>query len=137
MDPELKVGDHRIVQEAEDLFVITYGRSISPEEMRALVDFEAETSQGKPIFLMMDFTRLTTISAETRKVVGDATKRVTFRAIGIFGASFHMKVTAKLVNVAIALFRSQPFPTEFFETREQTLAWFDEIRRRGLEKSAS
>ncbi len=48
----------------------------------------------------------------------------------MYGASFHMKVMAKLVNSAIGLFRKHPFPQDFFDTRETALAWLDELRKR-------
>lgn len=132
----MKIGAHRVTKEGDDLFAVTYGPNPSPDEIRAIIEYTNAKSEGKPIFLMLDFTRTDTFSPESRKAVGEATKHVNFKAIGMYGASFQVRVMAKLVNIAIALFRNQPFPQEFFDTRAATLAWFEEVRHRDASGSA-
>jgi hypothetical protein len=48
----------------------------------------------------------------------------------MYGASFQMKVIAKLVNSAIALFRKNALPQEFFDDERSARAWLKESKEK-------
>ncbi len=104
MIEERRVGPHCIVREAE--------------------------MADRPYFLMLDFTHVESLPAPARRAVGELGIKVNLRAIGMYGGSFHVRVVAKLINGAIALFRKNSLPQQFFDTREAALAWFDQLRKR-------
>jgi hypothetical protein len=126
---EVMVGAHRIVFEAEDLVIVHFASTISVEEIEAIVGAQAEFAAGRPYFLILDFTRIGSLSAAVRRAVGQATRKVTYQGIAMYGASFQMKVMARLINTALMLFSKRPFPQEFFDSREAAIAWVEALRK--------
>ncbi len=133
MSNEVKVGKHRVVHEKSDVVAVYFGASPTEAEMKSIVDGVVQLSSGAPTFLVIDLGQVETLSAAVRKVIGDSSATISYKAIGMFGASFHIKVIARLVNSAIAIFRKDPFPQAFFDTHDQVTAWFDKLRAPSLE----
>ena len=130
MIKEYKIGPHRIVHEREDLIINHMGQDPTEAEMIAMIEADAEAAGSRPIYLIVDLSKVQTLSAPVRRAIGDSAKRIRYKCIGIYGASFQIKVVAKLINSAIALFRKEAFPQDFFDTREKALAWVDDLRAR-------
>lgn len=130
MIQEKMIGPHRLVQNAEDVITMYFAPNPTAAEMTTCVETQAEIMGGRPYFLLLDFAQVESLSADTRRAVGESTKKVNYRAIGMCNASFQMKVIARLINVAIGLFTRRPFPQEFFDRHEDALAWFDDLRKR-------
>jgi hypothetical protein len=128
MNTEIKVGKHRVVLEKEDLVGMYLAASPTLEEMLGIIEAQVELVSGRPYFLLIDMTLVETLSAPVRRAVGEASNRVTFKGIGVVGATFHIKVVTRLINSALALFRRTPLPQAFFDKREEAHAWFDELR---------
>lgn len=125
---EATIGAHRLVFEADSIEV-HFGPELSEEEMEAILDAQAAHTDGKPYFLILDFTRLGSISAPVRRAVGRSRNRLHFQAIAMYGASFQMRIVAGLVNTGLALFLKRPLPQEFFDSRAAALAWIEKQRR--------
>jgi hypothetical protein len=107
-----------------------FGANPTEQDMIAILDACAELAGGKPFFQLVDLTKVDTLTPAVRRVIGDSAKHMQFRGLAMFGASFQMKVVAKLVNSALVLFRKSPFPQDFFDTQDQALAWVDQMRAR-------
>jgi hypothetical protein len=133
MSNEVMVGSHRVAHEKDDVVAVYFGASPTEDEMNRIVGAVSDLSNRAPTFLVIDLGRVETLSAPVRKVIGDSSSRIAYKAIGMFGASFHIKVIARLVNSAIALFRKAPFPQAFFDTHDEVNTWFDEVRAAPLE----
>lgn len=127
---EKQVGPHRLTRDGEDILVLHFASSPTETEAAAIVDAEVEMMADTPYYLCIDFTRAETMSAPVRRAFGVGAMRVKIQAVGIYGASFHVKVLSNLVANAISLFRKATFPSGFFDSREEVLKWFDELRRR-------
>ncbi len=135
MRREIVVADkHRLTKEGDDVVTNAFGGSPDVPEMIKIVDAIIELADGKPIFFMLDMTKLETVPAAVRKVIGDSSTRINFKAIGMFGATFHIRVVASLINSALSLFGKAPFPQQFFDSREQVMTWFDKLRAEALAK---
>jgi hypothetical protein len=126
------VGAHRVVFEAADMISVHFGPTLTEEEMEAIVNVQARHAAGRAYFLILDFTRIGTISAAARRAVGRSTTKLRFRGIAMYGASFHMKIMARLVNTALAIFSKRPFPQQFFDSREAALIWVEELRKQPI-----
>jgi hypothetical protein len=129
MNEKIEIGPHRVVKEADDQVAVYFGATPTEPEMRSLIDAQVQLIGDKPIFLLLDFTKVETIPAPVRRDVGEAGTRMNFKGIGMFGGGFQIRVVAKLINTAIALFKRQPFPEAFHDSREAALAWFEELRK--------
>jgi hypothetical protein len=130
------IGPHRVVREAEDIFAVTFGANITEKEMLAIFDIFYEHAANGRWFLVIDFSRIAAIPAPVRRIVGEAGKRLKWRAVAMYGASIQMRVLATLVNNALAILSRSPFPQKFFDSREAALRWCDELRARQDAESA-
>lgn len=126
--PEVTVGLHRMVFEADDIIICHYGPVIGEKEIQALIELQREHVKGKPYFLLIDLSRCGIPSAPVRRVIGQSTTRVTLRGVAMYGGGLHIRAVARLLNTALALFGKNPFPQEFFGSREAALAWLYELR---------
>lgn len=129
MIAERKIGLHRVVLHSEDVAMGIFGGNPTEADMRAILAAYGELLGSKPFFVVIDLSKVDTLSPAVRRVIGESP--FNFRAFGMCGASFQMKVVAKLINNALALLKKATVPQEYFKTHGEALAWFDELRRNG------
>lgn len=120
---EQQVGPHRVVRQRQGIAVIHFGKSPEHADMVKVLDVLTALMEARPFVLLLDFRKVQTLSAEVRRVVGERTRGMKILGFAMFGASFHMKVIARLVNSAISLFRNEVIPQEFFDTEQAAQAW--------------
>jgi hypothetical protein len=128
MSNERKVGSHRVVALRDDVLLNYLAGNPTEPDMKALVDAYVELAAGRPIFLIVDLSEVDNINPGARKVISESFKRIEFRGTAMFGASFQMKVVAKLINSALGLFQKSKYPQEFFDSLDEALAWVDQLR---------
>lgn len=123
-----QVGPHRVVRERLDAATIHFGANIEEQEMVEILDTLAAMMDEEPFVLLLDFSKVDTLSASVRRIVGEKTQTMNIIGFGMFGANFHMKVIAKLVNSAISLFKKKSIPQEFFDDYESAKKWGMSVR---------
>jgi hypothetical protein len=133
---EHTIGAHRIIMEADDVIRVNFGATPSEAEMRAMIDVQAELAAGQPVYLMLDLTRVETMSAGARRAVGEASMKMSYKAFVMYGASFQMRVIAKLLNSALALFQKSTIPEAFVEDYDAAHAWIAAHRQKLTAASA-
>ena len=120
-----------VAREGSDVCHMVFIGDIDGAEMQRILDAQKEVMAGCDYaLLLIDMTRLRHATPEARKIGAEAR---TLNAIGaaIFGASFAIRVLAKLVTTAGAILRkTKPgdIPQEFFETEEEAVAWLNHRR---------
>ncbi len=124
---EKDVGPHRLIKETEQILAVQFGGSPSESEIASIVDAMVEAAAGKPVLVLVDLTRVETFSAAARRAAAAVANRLDLRGVAMHGASFHMRVVAKLVAGAIALFMKSELPQEFFDDRTTARAWLDRL----------
>jgi hypothetical protein len=122
------VGSHRVLHEVDGVALIHFGEDPSEAEMEDVMGELLRMCGEAPTFILIDFSAVSTLSPEVRKVVGRRSQELDVQGIAMFGATFHLRVIAKLVNGAIAMFKKDPVPQEFFKTREEADRWIDGLR---------
>jgi hypothetical protein len=81
-----------VVAVRDDVIMNQLGANPTEEDMIAIVDTCNAMAAGRPIYLMVDLTKVDTLSAAVRRVIGDSAKVTEYRAIAMIGANFQMKV---------------------------------------------
>jgi hypothetical protein len=127
---EIKHGAHRIVHQSEDLIINQFGHDPSEADIIALIQSTLELAAGRRFYFIVDQSKVQTLSPPVRRAIGKSAAQNTYKAIGIIGASFQLKVVSKLINSAISIFRREAIPLEFFDSLEKALAWVDDLRAR-------
>jgi hypothetical protein len=127
---EVTVGPHRFVREAEDIFGFYFGANVTEKEMLALLEVLFEHTGNRRFFLMLDLSKVDSVPAPVRRAIGEAAKRLKWRAVAMYGASVQLRLLSTLINNALAILSKAPFPQKFFESREAALAWCEELRAR-------
>lgn len=131
---EKTYGVHGVARKDDYLACITFGRDPTEREMEQIMDGFIEMMEDHPCLTLLDFTHVGMLPAGVRRVVGQKAPLLNLIAIASFGASFHVRVVVKLINGAIALFRKDDIPQEFFKDRESALAWLAAQKQRYLEE---
>jgi hypothetical protein len=127
VNKEVAVGSHRVLHEVDGVALIHFGADPTEAEMERIMGALIRMCGTAPTFILIDFSAVSTLSPEVRKVVGRRSQELDVRGIGMFGATFHMRVIAKLVNGAIAMFKKDPVPQAFFKTREEADRWIEDL----------
>jgi hypothetical protein len=122
------VGSHRVVVDGEDVARIEFGSDPGEAEMEEIMNELLRMRGDAPTFVVIDFSSVSTLSPEVRKVVGKRSQELHVNGIAMYGATFQLRVIAKLVNGAIAMFKKQPVPQDFFRTREEADRWIASLR---------
>jgi hypothetical protein len=128
-----------VVREGADISRWVFIGDIDADEIRRLLAQQAAAMAGcAHVLALVDMTRAGKISADTRKAGAEGSSR-NLAGAAIVGASFHLRVLARLVIQAGALFRkARPgdVPVRFFETSGEALEWFAERRAEVLKQRA-
>lgn len=130
MTVEKHYGPHKLVQMADNWGAMHFGEELTEAVITEMMDdLLVMLGETEPCFVLLDFTGTTGLSAPVRRIVGERARRLNLVAIGMYGATFQMKVVVKLVNGAISLFRKNPIAQEFFNDKESAVAWIERKRR--------
>jgi hypothetical protein len=120
-----------VTREGKDLCRWTLVGEITEAELRRVfADQTTLMADCDVILQILDLRRVGTVAADARKV---AVEVADVRVLGsaLFGASLHIRMLAKLVTTAIALFRKAKVtdtPVLFFETEREALDWLEQRR---------
>ena len=135
---EVHFGPHLFRWEPPDLGHILYDGTVDGAMVNALYAQTRRFLLLQPrVFMLVDLTRLSRISAEARKLSAEGSKGLNLRGVAIVGASPLMRVVAGLVSRAVELMGNRADnPTRFFETEREARAWIA-ARRGSLPESVS
>jgi hypothetical protein len=133
-----KAPSHSVVtREGGDICRWTFVGDISEAEMRKLLADQKAIMEGcERVLLLIDMARVGDVSPEARKA-GAEPSNVNAIGTAIYGASFHIRVLAKLVTTASAVLRKAKHtdsPVNFFETEREALVWLDQRRAEVVKK---
>lgn len=132
---EAVAGGTVIAREGSDICRWTFVGDIDGAEMRRLLSVQKAVMEGcDHVLLLIDMRRMGTVTPEGRKI-GAEPSNVNAIGTAIFGASFHIRMLAKLVTTASAVLRKakhEESPVDFFETEADALAWLDKRREEYL-----
>lgn len=124
-----------ITKEGSDICRWTFVGDIDGAEMRRLLTAQKGVMEGcDHVLLLIDMRRMGSVTPEGRKI-GAEPSNVNAIGTAIFGASFHIRVLAKLVTTASAVLRKakhEESPVDFFETEADAKAWLDKRREEYL-----
>ena len=111
--------------EPPDLCVLTFVGSISPEDIRVVFAERARLAAGRPhIYMLIDLSRVTSVSPAARKAIGDRSGGVPVRATAIFGAPLAIRALATLVSKGIQIIKGASDTLLSFSTTEaEGRAW--------------
>lgn len=111
--------------EPPDLCVLTFVGSISPEDIREVFTERARLVAGCPhIYMLIDLSRVTSVSPAARKAVGDRSGGIPVRATAIFGAPFAIRALAALVSRGVQIIKGTRDTLLSFSTTEaEGRAW--------------
>lgn len=120
-----------ILWEPPDIVFMAFIGDIFESEMRWLTTESTLLGNANPDpFVLVDLSRIGSVSPEARVVAKFAGKGARVRATAVFGASFHHRVIATLVNRAARMLNGgSHHPIEFFATEAEARAWI--AQRRG------
>lgn len=125
---QIQVGSHRVADEGDSIASIDFGGSPDELEMDEIMSHLVRMRAGEPTYIFIDFSKVDTLSADARRVIGERSRDVNVKALAMYGASFHLRVIAKLVNAAIAMFKKDAVAQDFFSQREDAVAWLEAQR---------
>ena len=121
---------HSVTMEG-DICRWTLVGDVSAEQILRLIDARERLGKDfEAVLILVDVRRVGDVSPEARRLSATPSK-LNIIATAIFGASFHVRVLAKLITKAAAVLRrvkETDSPTQFFETEAESLAWLDERR---------
>jgi hypothetical protein len=93
----LHIGEHTLEFEPPDLCVVRFGETISVEDCYAFMAVQHRLmDEHGGIFQLGDYSRVRSIGPEVRKLSAEATRPPKLLGAVSFGASFHVRVLAKL-----------------------------------------
>jgi hypothetical protein len=131
--PQLfSIGPHRLRFEPPDLFCMEWIGDVAPEHMLALFEVTERMAEGRrPLFGMVNVTRMGTMGGETRKVTASDPRMKLLAATAFVGASFPTRVLATMLQKAYALFRrNDALEVAFFDEEAPARGWLAEQRER-------
>ncbi|MBK9259091.1 MAG: hypothetical protein IPM54_04580 [Polyangiaceae bacterium] len=134
-------GSHTHRFEPPDVYFTRVNGNVTGDDMRTQVEAIRALSQraGRPMFWLVDVSKMGTVSAEARQLAAAASKGEEQPILGgsfIFGASFTTRVVVGMLLRAVRLIKpAKQRPTVFVETEAQARAFLDEHRKRGMDKS--
>lgn len=134
---EFQFGPHLFRWEPPDLGILRYDGYVDAVMVRSLSAQSRGLLLAQPrVFMLVDVTRLTKISAEARRLSADGSKNLNLRGVAIVGASPVMRVVAGLVSRAVELLSHRADnPTRFFDSEREARAWIA-ARRSEIGQSA-
>jgi hypothetical protein len=116
--------------EPPDTCVLTLIGDVSEHEMRRVLAETSASIAGKPYALgLIDMRRLGVISAEVRQIARTESVHIPMRGTAVFGASFHHRVLALLVNKAASFLKKDHQPVAFFATEAEAREWLTARRK--------
>ncbi len=131
-DPGQHVGAHRYHFEWPDLLRSSPVGPISRDELAAALDvIEHHARNGRPLFWLVDLSRLAGLTPEARRLLSERDARAFLRGIVLVGGSFHQRVLATLAIRAVRLFwrHKTHVPFAFFADEPTARAWIEAQRR--------
>jgi hypothetical protein len=115
-------------------FLVLVG-DVSGEDMRRLIAAAlAQTASMTYTFGLIDMSRLGAVAPEARLVAKNEATAIPMRGTAVFGASFHHRVIATLINKAGSILKKDHQPIAFFATEAEARAWLTERREALLTK---
>jgi hypothetical protein len=104
---------------------MTFVGAVSPDDIRRGFAERARLVAGRPrIFLMIDLSRVTSVSPAARKAIGDHTGGVPVLATVVIGAPFAIRTLATLVSKGVQILRGVAEPSlAFFDSEAEGRAW--------------
>ena len=132
MEGVFQVGEHSLVFDDPELCLVTWGEHITTEEVRALHDEVKRRAEGNArVFVLCDASRVKSVESNARKAMASLIDVKNLRGSVAFGMSFQIRVAALLLIKLIELTgRLGSCPIRMFATREEALAFIEELRRR-------
>lgn len=126
-------GEIVIRFEPPDLIVVNYiGDIDGPHILASETESVPYLESASLYFLLLDVSRLTSFSAEARRLAshsGGKTKSQ-LRGMAIVGASYHYRVMGTLVSKAAnLLYHRQDNPISFFSNETEARDWITKRRR--------
>ncbi len=108
-----------------DLCVLTFVGSVSPEDIRAVFTERARLVTGRPhVYMLIDLSRVTSVSPAARKAIGDRSGGVPVRATSIFGAPLAIRAVATLVSKGVQIVKgARDTVLSFSATEVEGRAW--------------
>lgn len=120
-----------VVTREGDICRWTFVGDVPEAEMRRLLADQKAIMEGcDRVLLLIDMRKIGSVSPEARKA-GAEPSNVNAIGTAIFGASYHIRVLAKLVTTASSLLRKvkpTDSPVVFYETEKEAMAWLAERR---------
>ncbi|HZF53165.1 MAG TPA: hypothetical protein VE093_31145 [Polyangiaceae bacterium] len=105
-----RVRDHVVGFEPPDICLIQFGETLTRDDSLALLEEELRLAKEHgDIFVLVDFTRVRSITAEARKLSAETTSPPAILGVANFGVSFQVRVLTKLV---VSLRRLAKLPVE-------------------------
>lgn len=117
--------------EEPDILFTAYIGAISGGDMRELIDEGRRIYADKPFFFsILDMSGLRSVSGDARTLARDEGRDLKMRAAAIFGASYHLRVLAVLVDKATKLLYREraAYRIAFFGSEAEARAFVDEQR---------
>jgi hypothetical protein len=112
-----------------DLFHMTPEGEMTPIEARQLSNemLRVSTQQGQ-VALMIDLSRMSKPSPETRRVIMQSIHELNVLGIGFYGAGLVLRTMLTLVNRGAAILKGREDPTCFCATESEALSWLNSLR---------
>lgn len=126
------LGNLSIRVEPPDLVVLRLSGQLSVTDVSLVVtELHRIAGEGGRLFGVCDASRGSGMTAEARRAASDQSPSSPLEAVGIYGASFQMRIFLKLLLTANELLHSsgQTTTLKVFETEAEARAWIEERRR--------
>lgn len=124
-------GNCSIRFEPPDLIATRLSGQISATDVSlAMAEVDRVAGERGRLFSVCDASRGSGITAEARRVFADYSPNSPLEAVGIYGASFQMRIFLKLLVAANELLHSSRRTTrlKIFATEAEARAWIEERR---------
>ncbi len=122
---ELFFGPHRFCWEPPDLGHVVYSGYVDADMVQSFAAQARPFLLAQPLlFMLVDVTALTKISAEGRKMSAESSKGLQLRGVAIVGSSPSLRVVAGLVSRAVEILSGNTEnPTRFFDRETEARDW--------------
>ncbi len=125
----MRIGDHEFGVEPPDLVLMRYRGTLSaPDFVRAMEWLRTQAGDWPHMLVLVDVSELTTIPAETRKVVPDATSWMNMRGISFYGAGFAVRTVSMMLVKVINLVRGTDNPPHYSSDEAEGRLWIEQRR---------
>lgn len=125
----MRIGDHEFGFEPPDLVIMRYRGTLSaPDFARGMEWLRTQCSDWPYMLLLVDVRELTTIPADTRKIVPEATSWMPMRGIAFYGAGFAVRTVSMMLVKVINLVRGTDNPPHYSNEEAEARAWIEERR---------